>query len=730
MTAPSPAQRWAELVDVINDARTAYYQRDAPTLADVEYDALFAELSALEQAHPELVTGDSPTQTVGGSRGELFDPVTHLERMLSLDNVFSRSELDDWLGRISKDLGVLPPLLCELKVDGLAVDLVYREGRLVSMATRGDGRIGEDVTANVAWLTCVPQRLSRPVQGPKMPHVLEVRGEVYFALSDFADINARMLALGRSPYANPRNAAAGTLRQRIDRRVTEVAAAHAAGATRMVRLQEDLDRATDLLGRLRLVIHGVGVTEGYEVTSQSAAYAAIAAWGLPVADTAAVLDDPGKVTAYVDHYAEDRSSIPHDIDGVVIKVDDIALQRSLGATSRAPRWAIAYKYPPEVVRTRLLDIRVNVGRTGRVTPYGVMEPVRVSGTTVEMATLHNAHEVARKGVLIGDLVFLRKAGEIIPEIIGPVVEARDGTQRPFVMPTVCPACGTPLGPEKVGDADLRCPNSRSCPAQLRERLAEIGSRAAMDIEGLGEKAAAALLADGVLTDEAGLFALTEADLARSAFFVVGSGTRAGQLTANAEKLLASLAAAKERELWRVLVALNIRHVGPPTARDIASHFGSMDAIAAGEVADLAAVPGVGTVVAEAIKEWFAQEWHREIVAAWKAAGVRMADPQAAADQPQRLAGMTVVVTGTLSGYTRESAAAALVDQGARVAGSVSKKTSLVIAGDNAGSKFDKAVALGIPILDAQGFALLLAQGPQAALALAEAGPGQTDGGSP
>lgn len=730
MTVTDPAERWAELVDVINAARTAYYQRDAPTLADAEYDALFVELTALEAAHPELVTGDSPTQTVGGTRGELFDPVTHLARMLSLDNVFSATELAEWIARVERDLEGFPALLCELKVDGLAVDLVYRDGRLSTIATRGDGRIGEDVTANVPWLECVPEQLTAPANGPAVPRELEVRGEVYFALADFAEINDRMLAAGRTPYANPRNAAAGTLRQRIDRRVTELAAAVAAGSTRVARLRAELERATDLLGRLRVVIHGVGVVEGFEVTAQSAAYHAIAAWGLPVADTVKVLTSAPAVANYVQRYAEDRSSIPHDIDGVVVKVDDIAAQQRLGATARAPRWAIAYKYPPEVVRTRLLDIRVNVGRTGRVTPFGVMDPVSVSGTTVEMATLHNASEVTRKGVLIGDMVFLRKAGEIIPEIIGPVVEERDGSQRPFVMPTVCPACGTELRPERVGDADLRCPNTRRCPAQLRERLTEIGSRAAMDIEGLGEKAAAALLRDGVLEDEAGLFALTDADLARSPFFLVGSGPRQGRLTANAEKLLTSLAAAKQRELWRVLVALNIRHVGPPTAREIATHFGSMAAIEAADRAALAEVPGVGEVVAETIAAWFAQDWHRDIVAAWRSAGVRMADQQPAADQPQPLAGVTVVVTGTLPGFTRDGAAAALSAQGAKVAGSVSKKTSFVVAGDNPGSKFDKALALGIPILDADGFAVLLADGRTAALTAAQTGPRHDDTGTP
>lgn len=723
-----PRTRWAELVDAINSARVAYYQRDAPRISDAEYDALFAELLAIEAEHPELASGESPTQTVGGSRSEMFAPVDHLERMYSLDNVFSVAELTGWLERLQRDLGELPALVCELKVDGLAVDAVYRDGRLASLATRGDGRVGEDVTANVQWMSCVPERL-RPAPGaPPLPAVLEVRGEVYFTLADFAEINADMVSQSRSPYANPRNAAAGTLRQRVDRRMAELASARAArtgqdlttareerSLARITRLQADVDRSTELLGRLRLIVHGLGRADGFAPATLTQAYTAMAAWGLPVAPTTEVVPTTAGVMAYVERYEGDRSAIPHDIDGVVVKVDDLALQGRLGATSRAPRWAIAFKYPPEVVRTRLLDIRVNVGRTGRVTPYAVMAPVKVSGTTVEMATLHNAAEVKRKGVLIGDMIFLRKAGEIIPEVLGPVVEDRDGSERAFVMPTHCPACGTELAPEREGDADIRCPNARSCPAQLCERLFHIGSRAALDIEGLGEKAAAALLSDGLLADEAGLFELTADDLRRSRFFTAATVDDEGRprLTENADKLLAALAAAKDSALWRVLVALSIRHVGPPTARDLADEFGSLAAIRAADADRLAATAGVGPVIAEAIVEWFAVGWHAAIVDRWAAAGVRMAEERVAGPQP--LAGLTVVVTGTLPGFTRDSAGAALTDRGARVSGSVSKKTSFVVAGDNPGSKYDKAVALGVPILDADGFAVLLESGPEAAL---------------
>ncbi len=717
--------RWQELVDAVNAARVAYYAHDAPTISDPEYDVLFAELNALEAAHPALVTGDSPTQTVGGERAEMFEPVAHLERMLSLDNVFDTDELQGWFDRLVKELGSVPAMVCELKIDGLAVDAVYRDGRLTTLATRGDGRVGEDVTANVDWMMCVPQILQAHPDGPALPEVLEVRGEVFFNLDDFAEINDHMLDLGRTPYANPRNAAAGTLRQRVDRRVAELDAARAAGSTRVARLEGEADRAKDLLRRLRLVVHGLGRADGFAPASLSEAYAAIESWGLPTASSTALVEDPAAARAYIDSFAETRTGIAHDIDGVVVKVDSRALQGRLGATSRAPRWAIAYKYPPEVVRTRLLDIRVNVGRTGRVTPYGVMTPVKVSGTTVEMATLHNASEVKRKGVLIGDMVFLRKAGEIIPEILGPVVEVRDGSERAFVMPTHCPSCGTELRPEKEGDVDIRCPNARSCPSQLRERLFHIGSRSALDIEGLGWKAAGALLDDGLLTSEAGLFDLTAESLLGSPFFtaadaVAGSGEV--RLTENARKFLASLEAAKDRDLWRVLVALSIRHVGPTAARELARVFGSMPQLRAADAEQLSAVEGVGAVIAAAFKEWFDVDWHAEIVDAWAAAGVRMADERS--ESSRHLEGVSVVVTGTLVGFTRDQATEALQNAGAKVTSSVSKRTGFVVVGENPGSKFDKAMTLGVPVLDEAGLGVLLDAGVDAAREVAQAPSGQ------
>lgn len=733
-------QRWAELVDLINDARTRYYVNDAPTIADDEYDRLYRELVTLEQRFPQLVTGDSPTQTVGGSRAEMFEPVTHLVRMLSLDNAFGKEDLRAWAHRVERDAGKLPPLLCELKVDGLAIDMVFDHGVLRSFATRGDGRVGEDVTANVRHMPNIPTRL-QAVDGVEIPALLEVRGEVYFPVRDFERINDERLTLGLSPFANPRNAAAGNLRQRIDKRERELAeaqqslqeltakadAAHRGSGERsltrvtdrVARLAADLQRARDALGALKVVVHGVGELTGEAPATQSGTYELLARWGLPTSDRVEVCRDLAGVEAYIDRYEVNRHDVEHEIDGVVVKVDDFALQGRLGTTSRAPRWAIAYKYPPEVVRTRLLDIEVNVGRTGRVTPFAVMQPVKVSGTTVSMATLHNPSEVVRKGVLIGDMVFLRKAGEIIPEVLGPVVEVRDGSERPFVMPTHCPQCGSLLGPAKEGDADIRCPNARTCPAQLRERLAHVGSRGALDIDGLGDQTAAALLADQLLVDEAGLFHLTETDLLTSPFFTrtrhtdVGPGLAGIELNDHGHKLLAGLQAARSQALWRVIVALSIRHVGPTAAQALASAFGSIEAIAQAQPEQLSVVDGVGAVIASAVTDWFAVDWHQNIVDQWAAAGVRMSEEKVETG-PQPLLGMTAVITGTLDGFTRDEASAALTAQGAKVTSSVSKKTSFVVAGDSPGSKLDKAEALGVPVLDADRLRLLLADGPAAA----------------
>lgn len=699
-------ERWQELVALIEQARRDYYERDAPTLSDAEYDELFRELQQLEADQPELSAVDSPTVTVGGEPSAAFAPITHLERMLSLDNAFSPAEMDAWFERVTRDVGGFPALLCELKIDGLAVDLVYRDGVLVSAATRGDGRVGEDVTYNIGFIPSIPQRLHG-----NAPELVEVRGEVFFPVADFEKINDEQLAAGLEVFANPRNTAAGSLRQRIDRREQEAAKAaegdptNARLAARRERTQRDLDRALARLSALRLTVHGIGAATGLEFTAQSQAYAILAELGLPVSDQATVVQTREEVLAYINTYEKARHDLVHEIDGVVVKVDDRSLQDRLGSTSRAPRWAMAYKYPPEVVRTRLRDIMVNVGRTGRVTPFAVMDPVKVAGSTVEMATLHNASEVQRKGVLIGDVVFLRKAGDVIPEVLGPVLTERDGTERAFVMPTHCPSCGTALAPSKEGDADIRCPNTRSCPSQLRERLFHVGSRGAFDIEGLGWKAADALLNCELVIDEGGLFALTEEDLLTCPFF-----TRSGDLlSANARLLLDQLQVRREQPLWRVLVALSIRHVGPTAAQALAKAFGSIPAIRAASAEELAAVDGVGAVIAEAVQDWFAVDWHQAIVEAWAAAGVRMAD-EPTEELPQTLAGKTIVVTGSLEGFTRDQIKEAIVSRGGKAAGSVSKKTDYVVVGDNPGSKAAKAEELGLKILDEAGFTALLAQG--------------------
>lgn len=705
-------KRWDELVTQINEARSRYYQSDRPTLADEEYDSLYRELVELENRHPELASGESPTQTVGGERSEMFEPVEHLERMYSLDNVFDDGELDAWFDRVVKGIGSLPPMLCELKIDGLAVDAVYVNGVLTSLATRGDGRVGEDVTANADHIPAIPRALS----GHSIPELVEVRGEIFFTLDDFTTINAEQLESGLPSFANPRNAAAGTLRQRVDKRLTELREADKAGARRAESLRGDVDRALRRLSLLRLTVHGIGATRGLTISRQSDGYTELAALGLPVSDRMDVRDSIKGVRDYISHYGEHRHDVEHEIDGVVVKVNEIALQRQLGETSRAPRWAIAYKYPPEVVRTRLLDIEVNVGRTGRVTPFAVMEPVRVAGSTVSMATLHNAFEVERKGVLIGDMVFLRKAGDVIPEVLGPVVEVRTGNERAFRMPTTCPSCGAKLAPEKEGDKDIRCPNARTCPAQLQERLFHVASRGALDIEGLGYKAAQALLSCGVVTDVGDLFLITEEDLRTCDFFTrdPGKGESGRPLTENAKGMLGQLDVARARPLWRVLVALSIRHVGPTAAQALAREFGSLEAIADADVDRLAEVEGVGAVIAEAVREWFDVEWHREIVEKWRAGGVRMADDAVDAGE-QPLAGFTVVITGSVPGYTRESAAEAVAALGGKVAGSVSSRTSVLVAGESAGSKLDKAEKLGVPIVRAEAFGTLLSQGLEAAL---------------
>jgi DNA ligase (NAD+) len=676
-------ERHAELAQELDEHQYRYYVLSSTTVDDATYDRLIRDLEAIEDRYPSLRTPESPSQRVGGTYSTLFTAVTHPERMLSLDNAFDSEELSAWAERVERDAGGPVSYLCEPKVDGLAIDLVYEQGRLVRAATRGDGRIGEDVTLNVRTIDDVPERLS----GDEVPDLLEVRGEIYFPIEGFADLNAALVAAGDKPFANPRNAASGSLRQK-DPRITA--------------------------GRpLRLVVHGIGARRGFEPKTQSEAYESLKTWGLPTSTRWRAVPDLAGVRGYIDFYAEHRHEVEHEIDGVVVKVDQVSVQRRLGATSKAPRWAIAYKYPPEEAMTRLVDIRVNVGRTGRVTPYAVLEPVFVGGVTVTNATLHNAQEVTRKGVLIGDTVMIRRAGEVIPEVLGPVVDKRDGSEHPFVMPTHCPDCGSPLAPAKEGDVDIRCPNSRTCPAQLRERVFHLAGRGGFDIEVLGYKAGVALLDSQVITDEGDLFALDAEQLAKSPFFV----NKNGSLGSNASRLLANLQDAKSRPLWRVLVALSIRHVGPTAAQALAGALGSIDAIEAASVEELAAVEGVGPTIAESIKEWFTVDWHRQVVEKWRAAGVRMAEERVEAG-PRPLEGLTVVITGSLPTYSRDEATEAVTTQGGKVTGSVSKKTNFVIVGEAPGSKYDKAVALKVPILDEDGLRVLLADGPEAARTVA------------
>jgi DNA ligase (NAD+) len=679
-------ERHAALSAELDDNAYRYYVLDAPTISDGEYDALMRELMRLEDDYPALRTPQSPTQRVGGTFATHFTPVQHAERMMSLDNVFNLDDLAGWAERVERDAGGPVSYLCEPKVDGLAINLTYEQGRLVRAATRGDGRTGEDVTGNVRTIDEVPERLS----GDHLPDFVEIRGEIYFPLAGFADLNASLVAAGERPFANPRNAAAGSLRQK-DPRIT---------ASRP----------------LHLVVHGVGARKGFEPVSQSHAYEVMKGWGLPTSDRWQVLPDLKGVQEYIDYYQAHRHDVEHEIDGVVVKIDQIAVQRRLGSTSRAPRWAIAYKYPPEEVNTELVDIRVNVGRTGRVTPYAELKPVLVAGSTVTFATLHNASEIVRKGVLIGDTVVVRKAGDVIPEILGPVVDKRAGTERAFVMPERCPSCGTPLAPAKEGDVDIRCPNNRSCPAQLYERLFHLAGRGALDVEVLGYKAGAALLDDHVIGDEGDLFAIDEDALRRSEFFVNKNGT----LGTNAVKLLANLEEVKTRPLWRILVALSIRHVGPTAAQALARHFGSLDAIEAASEEELAAVDGVGPTIAASLKEWFRVDWHREVVAKWRAAGVRLAEERTE-DGPRPLEGVTVVVTGSLLDYSRDEATEAITSRGGKASGSVSKKTDFVVVGEAPGSKAEKAVALKVPVLDEAGFTVLLTEGPEAARRVATVG---------
>ncbi|HJE77719.1 MULTISPECIES: NAD-dependent DNA ligase LigA [Brevibacterium] len=707
--AATRAQVHAQLTEKIEELRAAYYQ-DSLLVSDAEYDELVHRLEDLEAKFPELVTDSSPTQTVGGVVDtSTFDPVEHIGPMYSLDNVFDYDELRAWYERVRSATSVKSKFLCELKIDGLAVNLLYRNGELVRAATRGDGRIGEDITANVRTISDIPHHLN--TEHP--PAEVEIRGEVFFPVEEFAELNASLVAEGKAPFANPRNSAAGSLRQK--------------------------DPAVTARRPLHMLVHGIAVWTAAddshpEPAHQSEVYEQFRSWGLPISDYFKVLDTVDEIEDFITYYGEHRHNVTHEIDGIVIKIDDIAVQETLGYTSRAPRWATAFKYPPEEVTTKLIDIQVQVGRTGRVTPFAVMEPVTVAGSTVERATLHNGYEVKRKGVLIGDTVTLRKAGDVIPEVLGPVAALRDGSEHEFVMPTHCPSCGTELGEQKEGDKDLRCPNSRSCPAQLANRIFYLASRAAFDIEALGEEAALALTAPAEpetppLTSEAFLFDLTPEDLADVKiwrnkkskgvetgerelvpyFYTRGTAKKQSAPSANTKKLFDELEKAKDQDLWRVLVALSIRHVGPTAARTLAATFRTLDAIREASLEELSAVESIGPTIAQSIRAWFEIDWHIEIVETWAAAGVRMEDDEVEAAE-QTLEGLTIVATGSLSSFTRDGIKEAILGAGGKAAGSVSKKTDYVVAGENAGSKLEKAESLGVPVLDEDQFRVLLETG--------------------
>ncbi|MSO28984.1 MAG: NAD-dependent DNA ligase LigA [Candidatus Planktophila sp.] len=664
--------RISELTKEIRDHQFKYYVLDAPTITDAQFDALLKELQALEATHPELLEPDSPSLGVGGGFATTFEQHDHIEKMMSLDNVFDIEELAAWFDRVEKE-SPSPQYLCELKVDGLAINLLYENGQLTRALTRGNGVTGEDVTLNVKTIKGLPHTLT----GKKIPSLIEIRGEVFLPVAAFNQLNEELEEAGKQLFANPRNCAAGSLRQK-DPRITASRA-------------------------LSVVVHGVGASEGITFSSQSDAYSQLNSLGMPTSERFKVCGTRGEVQEFIAQYNEHRHDVEHEIDGVVIKVDGVVEQKKLGFTSRAPKWAIAYKYPPEEVTTKLLDIKVSVGRTGRVTPFAFMEPVKVAGSTVTNATLHNQEEIERKGVLIGDTVIIRKAGDVIPEVLGPVLSQRTGKERAFVMPTNCPECASELRAITAGDVDIRCPNTRSCPAQLRERIYYIGSRAALDIDVLGLEAAIALLTDQIITDESDLFDLSTESLTRSEFFTKKDGSTGK----NTEKLLAALEVAKVRPLWRIIVALSIRHVGPTAAQSLANNFGSMDAISKASVTELSDIDGLGETIAQSIVEWFAVDWHRDIIAKWQKAGVIM-QAQASADLPQTLANLTFVVTGGLESFTRDSIAETITAHGGKAVASVSKKTDYVLVGSDPGSKLAKAQELGVTIIDEARFLELLA----------------------
>ncbi|MCX8007649.1 MAG: NAD-dependent DNA ligase LigA [Coriobacteriia bacterium] len=679
MTSQDAAERAQKLRDLIAYHAWRYYVLDAPEISDDAYDALVRELEQIEREHPELVTPDSPTQRVGAPPSEQFAPVRHAQRMYSLDNAMDEAELVAWLERVGRELGTGTRFVCELKIDGSSIALTYRDGVLVRAATRGDGAVGEDVTANIRTIKTVPLRLIGPGAGA----TVEVRGEVFMPKTSFERLNEAQEAAGAAVFANPRNAAAGSVRQK-DPAVTA---------------SRDLDT----------FLYQVVEPERFGLASQHEALEWLRASGFKVNPDVRVCSSADEVLAFCREALSRRHDLPYEIDGVVVKVDSFAQQAELGFTAKAPRWAIAYKFPPEERTTKLLDIRVSVGRTGALTPYAVFEPVRVAGSTIARATLHNADEIARKGLLIGDTIVVRKAGDVIPEVVGPLVELRDGSERPFVMPDSCPSCGAKVW-KPEDEAVWRCVNA-ACPAQRVERLIHWASRQAMDIEGMGEELIRRLVDEGLLRDVSDFYRLDEEQLSRVATGRVkkdGTPVLVGPVVAR--KLAAAIEASKHRPLARLLFGLGIRHVGATVASVLADAFGSLEAIGSAGLEELASVEGVGPVIAASVRAFFENPDNRDLVARLAAAGVATREERSEPAGNRPLDGLTFVLTGALLSMTREQASEALRSLGAKVTDSVSKKTSFVVVGENPGSKRDKALALGVPVIGEEDLVRILDSG--------------------
>jgi DNA ligase (NAD+) len=655
--------RVEELRELVNHHMYRYHVLDDPEISDAEYDELIRELRALEDTFPELITPDSPTRRVGAAPAELFRPVQHRAPMRSLDNAFSEEELRAWGARVERGLaGATPTFACELKIDGVACALTYEAGVLTQAATRGDGRTGEDITANVRTVKAIPRRLK--VDDP--PSVIEVRGEVYLPVKVFEQVNEELTEAAKHAFANPRNAAAGSLRQK-DPNVTKSRP-------------------------LQMWVHSFGAAEGISFDSHLGFLDWARSAGLPVPDTTEKASDRDQVLRFLRRWEKRRHSLDYEIDGAVIKVDDAKLQRRLGATSHAPRWAIAYKFPPEERTALLKSIDVHTGRTGKITPFAVLEPVVVGGVTITYATLHNEDETRRKDVRKGDTVIVRRAGDVIPEIVGPVPAKRPKGARPWKMPKRCPSCGTELvRPE--GEADWRCPNKAGCPDQSVEWLFHFAGRGAMDIEGLGYRTVMALLREGLIQDPADVYSLTADDLQRLDGFAEKS----------IENLLQAIDASRDRPLWRLLVGLNIRHVGSHVAEVLAAAFLSIDALATASEDEIDAVPEIGPTVAATVRAWFDEEENLALIEKLRKASVRLEDEAPSDVGPKPLEGQTIVLTGGMDTLSRDDATRLAQQAGARVSSSVSKKTDFVVAGENPGSKYDQAVKVGVEIIDEQEF---------------------------